>query len=298
MPPPSPPRDPSEETWYPPPRAFATYLDEESVLFFLDSRPYGFFWVVDKVKGTFKLKPGVNIDNLPDFLGECSKEPPTSSSSKAAVNLLRARPELNKHLPSRMNAKLEASPPAFTFTKPHPLSPTIIKNLNHHRESRSDLQTLQNAIKQIVVPESKTRFKAEKKPVATKVPGILALKAEAGIDPVIDFLNTPTTQAMSFVIDSHNLFGFLATPSLDLLAIHHHLKEQLLLMLAVYNGFSTLSLATQNVIKKGTFPEVDDCGMLCELQGNAQFSQFIYKSVGEIIENLAKQLGAIACYSG
>ena len=156
------------------------------------------------------------------------------------------------------------------------------------------MRTLQNTIKQIVVPESASRFKAGNKPVPTKVPGILGLTAEAGVDPVIDFLNTPTTQAMSFVVDSFNLYGFLAAPSLELLAIHHYLKEQLLLMLAVYNGFSTLSLATQNVIKKGTFPDVEDCGMLRELQGNAQFSQFMYKSVGELIENLAKLLGA-AC---
>ena len=56
--------------------------------------------------------------------------------------------------------------------------------------------------------------------------------------------------------------------------------------------FPTLSLATQNGIKKGTSPDVEECGILRELQGNAQLSQFLYKSAGELIENLAKQLGA------
>ena len=52
-PPPSPPQKPEEEIWFPPPRAFAAYSDRESVLFFLDNKPFGFFQVADRTKGTF-----------------------------------------------------------------------------------------------------------------------------------------------------------------------------------------------------------------------------------------------------
>ena len=282
----------TDEVWFPPTKASVVQVDKESVLYFMEGKAYGCFRIVDRVKGTFSLKEDVIIDNLQDFLGECSKEPPTPASSKAAVNLIRARPQINKHLPDRMNAKLEASPPAFKFTKPHPLSPTIIKHLNHHRENRTDAKSLLNVIKNMVVPESKTRFRAGVRPVTPKPPGVMGLLADTGVDPVIDFLCTPTTQAMSFVVDAFNLYGFLAAPSLDLLAILHHLKEQILLMMAHYNGYSALSLATQNVLKNGTFPQAEGCGMREELQGNAQFSQFLYKATAELIENLAKQLGA------
>ena len=67
------------------------------MLYFLDGKPFGFFQIVDRTKGTFKLKPDIVIDNLHDFLGECSKEPHAPSSSKATVNLLRARPVTNRH---------------------------------------------------------------------------------------------------------------------------------------------------------------------------------------------------------
>ena len=121
-----------------------------------------------------------------------------------------------------------------------------------------------------------------------KVPTMFGPKGDKGVDSVLDFLNTPTQQSLSYVVDSLALYPFLVLPSLDLLAIHHHLKEQLLHFLGLFDFANSASVFAK-VLKKLSPPRPCDHaawdGFLC-------FHSFSFKSASEAVKQTAQLLGA------
>ena len=73
----------------------------------------------------------------------------------------------------------------------------------------------------------------------------MTVTASEGADEIIEFLNNPTSANYSYLADLSTAFPYLTLPSLNTLALQHHLKEELLAQLGLTN-LEKVANATKN----------------------------------------------------
>ena len=184
---------------------------------------------------------------------------------------------------------LENNPPFIVHSRRHPLYDSLKEALNHHRTKRTDMKALQNLVKNVVVPDTKSLFQSCKtKPVTPKVAGLFGSRAEKGVDDVLDFINIPTQQSLNFMTNSVALYPFLALPSVDLLAIYHQLKEELLRQIGQYDSAWAAHHFTDALAQVVDHKPRDKQGF----DGILGLHSFIFKAVAETAKQTAQLLGA------
>ena len=110
----------------------------------------------------------------------------------------------------------------------------------------------------------------------------MTVTASEGADEIIEFLNNPTSANYSYLADLSTAFPYLTLPSLSTLALQHHLKEELLAQLGLYN-FKSATYSKLAAIKR----ENNSGSHLID-----QLEVYGYKSRAKLATKIAEKLGA------
>lgn len=104
------------------------------------------------------------------------------------------------------------------------------KTLNKHRTLRSPLHVLQKTLKGIDASATvKKLLSLNDRSFYPKVHDFMTVTAAEDADDIISFLKLPTSTTFTFLTDLSTAYAYLTPPSINSLALYHHLKEELLL---------------------------------------------------------------------
>ena len=116
----------------------------------------------------------------------------------------------------------------------------------------------------------------------------MTVTASEGADEIIEFLNNPTSANYSYLADLSTAFPYLTLPSLNTLALQHHLKEELLAQLGLYN-FKSATYSKLATIKR----EINSGSHLIDQQElTMRREAYGYKSRAKLATKIAEKLGA------
>ena len=115
----------------------------------------------------------------------------------------------------------------------------------------------------------------------------MSVTASADTDDIIVFLNTGTSTNFSYVTDLGSAYTYLKIPSTESLALHHHLKEELLFYLGLYN-FMAASHISINLHKHGMSPNNENTD---GMEHNRRWLAYGFKSMAKIAIKIAEKTG-------
>ena len=235
----------------------------------------------------------VILKHAAPFLADCYDNPSTRpNSSRASDDLHTGLHIFSERIKDTMGLTVITTPPGTHLRKKHQLHDELRKALNKHRNLHTPMNALYKILRGIDDFESLKKINSHKyRPLFPKVPHFMTVTSAENADDIIAFLNTGTSTAFTYLTDLHTAFSYLTTPSLNSLAIQHHLKEELLFYLGIYNyvASSHTSIAT---VKQYLPPSTDNT-LTERMKHNMRWSAFGYKSFAKMAIKTAENLGAV-----
>lgn len=289
----SPEVDPLEVVYYPPDGAQAHFNGINNTVYFIWRQAhYGDFPIITTNPLSFKLGHELLRDTCAIFISDCYTNPSSRpNSSKASDDLMMGQQIFNQKLKDGLGFSISLTPPGTQLHKKHALSEDIHKALNKCRVDRTSEASLRKILKGIEPQEPMKRLSAQAgRPLFPKVASFMTVTADEDIDRIISFLNQGTSTSKNYVSATPFSDLYVTTPSVKTLALQHHLKQELLFHLGLYNHLASTFYSITN-IKSSLHESANDQISRLELTG--RWTAYGYKSLAKIVILTAEKLGAV-----